>query len=295
MSEPPGAETRNRIEPQQAVSRSSANFADLRARLISAIVMTAAAIATLYAGGRIFAIFWLLASYVVYWEWQTLIGGRQRAAVLAVGAAALAIAAAFSEAGTAWTAIAALTLCAAVLALLAEPGKRLWTAGGALYAGVLVMSVCTLRESPRTGALAIAWLFAIVWGADIFAYFGGRLIGGPKLWPRVSAGKTWSGTLAGVFSGALLGLAVLYWGGPLGLASPTLFLVGLAAAALAQIGDLFESAIKRRFGVKDSSRIIPGHGGVMDRLDGFIFASAFAALIGASRGQFFVADGLFFW
>jgi phosphatidate cytidylyltransferase len=152
-----------------------------------------------------------------------------------------------------------------------------------------------LRESPDVGALAIAFLFAVVWGTDIFAYFGGRLIGGPKLWPRVSAGKTWSGTITGVVSGALFGVAAVYFGGGPQLASWRVFLVGLAAAAFSQVGDLFESSVKRRFGVKDSSRLIPGHGGMMDRLDGFIFASVFAAMVGLLRSAPSVAAGLFFW
>ena len=142
-------------------------------------------------------------------------------------------------------------------------------------------SVCLLRDSPDIGAAGDCLAVRLVWGTDIFAYFGGRMIGGPKLWPRVSAGKTWSGTIIGVLSGALLGLAS-------SISAPArnqracavLFLVGLVAAALAQVGDLFESSVKRRFGVKDSSQIIPGHGGVMDRLDGFIFASALRGLLG---------------
>lgn len=275
-------------------SKPSSNFSDLLPRIVSAIVLIAAALGSLYAGGPVFGLFWLAASYAIFWEWQTLTGSRRGLTSLGAGAAALAAAAAFAEAGTAWISVAVVGALAVLCAILAPPGKRLWGAGGAFYAGALLISVCLLRESPHVGALAVAWLFALVWGTDIFAYFGGRLIGGPKLWPRVSAGKTWSGALVGVFSGALLGVATLHWMGPSGAASPALFFVGLAAAVLAQVGDLFESAVKRRFGVKDSSRIIPGHGGVMDRLDGFIFASAFAALIGELRAKFFVADGLFY-
>jgi phosphatidate cytidylyltransferase len=283
-------------ESKESRPGKSVNFSDLGPRVVSAIVLVAAALATLYAGGEIFAVFWLLASVAIHWEWQKLIGGPRFGARLALGGAALAAAAAFSGAGTAWLALLIVAGAAALTAALAEPGRRLWAAGGVLYAGVLVASACMLRESPKSGAIAIAWLFAIVWGTDIFAYFGGRIIGGPKLWPRVSAGKTWSGSIVGVFSGALLGLAVAKLGASAeGSASVPLFLIGLACAVLAQFGDLFESAVKRRFGVKDSSSLIPGHGGVMDRLDGFIFASAFAALLGSLRGQFFVADGLFFW
>jgi phosphatidate cytidylyltransferase len=293
MSEQRRAEASDSPEKGRSGPNKS-NFSDLLPRVVSAVVLIAAALGSLYAGGRIFALFWLIASYAVFWEWETLTGCGERLAVVVSGAAGLATAGAFAETGTGWIAVAAIAASSALSAALARPGKRLWAGGGAVYAGVLLVSVCLLRESPRTGALAIAWLFAVVWGTDIFAYFGGRLIGGPKLWLRISAGKTWSGTIVGVFSGAFFGLVVLYWAGPAGSASLKLFLIGLTAAALAQAGDLFESAVKRRFGVKDSSRLIPGHGGVMDRLDGFIFASAFAALIGASRGQFFVADGLFF-
>ncbi len=127
------------------------------------------------------------------------------------------------------------------------------------------------------------------------AYFGGRLIGGPKLWTRVSAGKTWSGTIVGIVSGALAGLAVaaIRPEGP--VAVVPLLLVGLAGGAAAQAGDLLESSIKRRFGVKDSSQLIPGHGGVMDRLDGFVAAAVFVAALGAVRGTPTVAEGLFVW
>jgi phosphatidate cytidylyltransferase len=275
-------------------------FKDLGPRVLSAAVMIAAACVTLYAGGDVFALFWLLAAFAVHWEWQGLIGGERRLARVVAGGAALAAAAAFAHAGMAETALLELALLALVVAILAGTGRRLWAFGGVVYAGVLAVSVCLLRESAEFGLLAIAWLFAVVWGADIFAYFGGRLIGGPKLWPRVSAGKTWSGTLTGVFSGAALGLAAVYFGAGEGAANGRVFLLGLFAAALSQAGDLFESSVKRRFGVKDSSQLIPGHGGVMDRLDGFIFAAGFAALFGAARGltQYAAgsaAAGLFLW
>ncbi|MGH6842676.1 MAG: phosphatidate cytidylyltransferase, partial [Methylocella sp.] len=120
-------------------------------------------------------------------------------------------------------------------------------------------------------------------------------IGGAKLWPRISPSKTWSGTLTGIFAGALLGAAA----GAYGLAGPSralpIFALGLAAAAVSQGGDIFESWVKRYFGAKDSSRLIPGHGGFMDRLDGFIAACAFAALFGSARGLPSIASGLFDW
>jgi phosphatidate cytidylyltransferase len=257
--------------------------------------MVAAAVGALYVGGDVFALFWLAAAFAVSWEWQNLIGGESRAARIAVGGAAVAAAMAFGRVSMPGAAALAIAVFAIVGAALAGADRRLWAATGVVYAGALAFSVCLLRESADVGALAIAFLFAVVWGTDIFAYFGGRLIGGPKLWPRVSAGKTWSGTITGVLCGAFLGLVAVYLGAGPQLANWRVFLVGLAAAAFSQVGDLFESSVKRRFGVKDSSQLIPGHGGVMDRLDGFIFASAFAAAVGLLRGAPSVAAGLFFW
>ncbi|MBM3562042.1 MAG: CDP-archaeol synthase [Alphaproteobacteria bacterium] len=270
-------------------------FADLGPRIASAIAMVAAALGTLYVGGDAFALFWLAAAFAVSWEWQNLIGGEGRAARIAVGGAAVAAATAFGRASMPGAAALAIALLALASGALAGPERRLWAATGVVYASAPAFAVCLLRESPDRGALAVAFLFAIVWGTDIFAYFGGRLIGGPKLWPRVSAGKTWSGTITGVVSGALLGLGAVYFGAGPQFAIWPVFMLGLAIAAFSQMGDLFESSVKRRFGVKDSSRLIPGHGGVMDRLDGFIFASVFAAAVGLLRGAPSVAASLFFW
>jgi len=270
-------------------------FADLGPRVASAAAMVVAALGALYVGGDFFALFWLAAAFAVNWEWQGLIGGERRAARIALGGAAVAAATAFGRVAMPGAAVLAIALLALASGALAGSERRLWAATGVIYAGALAFSVCLLRESPDVGALAIAFLFAVVWGTDVFAYFGGRLIGGPKLWRRISAGKTWSGTITGVVSGALLGLATAYFGGGPQLADWPVFLVGLAAAVFSQVGDLFESSVKRRFGVKDSSQLIPGHGGAMDRLDGFIFASVFAAAMGLLRGAPSVAAGLFFW
>lgn len=281
-------------QPKSGGARSG-GFADLGPRVISAVVLVAAALSALYLGGDIFALFWLLAGFAVNWEWQGLIGGERRTWRIAAGGAAVAAAAALGRAGLGGAAALEIVLFSAVAAVLAGPDRRLWAATGVVYAGAMTFSVCWLRESPDYGLLAIAFLFAIVWGTDVFAYFGGRMIGGPKLWPRVSAGKTWSGTITGVLSGAILGLGAVYFGGGPALANGQTLLVGLAAAAVSQMGDLFESSVKRRFGVKDSSQLIPGHGGVMDRLDGFIFACVFAAAIGLARGNPSAAANLFFW
>ncbi|GLI93795.1 phosphatidate cytidylyltransferase [Methylocystis echinoides] len=273
----------------------SGGFADLGVRIASAVVMVAAAAVTLYLGGVAFTAFWLLAGLALNWEWQNLVGGERLTRRIVLGGIAVASVAMAGRQGLALYAALDVAALAIAAAAWAGPERRLWAAAGVIYASAPVFAVCWLRESPDYGLLAIAFLFAVVWGTDIFAYFGGRLIGGPKLWPRVSAGKTWSGTITGVLSGAALGLATVHYGGGPALAGVPVFLVGLAAAAFSQMGDLTESAVKRRFGVKDSSQLIPGHGGVMDRLDGFIFASVLVAAIGLARGGGSAAANLFLW
>ena len=269
---------------------------DLWPRVAAAVVMGAAALAVTVIGGVVFVAFWWIASALVLWEWQRIVGGERIAARVVAGAVVLAAAALFARHNNPIPALAALAAAAVIVGLLAMPGRGIWAGAGALYAGALVVSLGLLEASPVYGMPAILWLFAIVWGADVAAYFAGRAIGGPKLWPSVSPGKTWSGAIAGALAGGALGLLIALLLVPGSVAMDEVFTLGLAAALVSEAGDLFESAIKRRFGVKDSSRLIPGHGGLMDRLDSFIAASAFAAIVAAAntRGSF-LASGLFQW
>jgi phosphatidate cytidylyltransferase len=270
-------------------------FADLLPRVLSAIVLMAAAIVSVWQGGLVFDLIWLGAALAVGCEWQNLIAARHLRLRIFLVALGLVVSAYF--AGKAWFGAACFLLggCGLALALAAGPGRRIWAFGGIAYAGLLLVSAGALHGSAEYGARSIVWLFAIVWGTDVFAYFAGRVIGGAKLWPKVSPSKTWSGTLTGVLAGAFLGAVT----GAHGLGDPwralPLFVLGLAAAAVSQGGDIFESWVKRHFGAKDSSRMIPGHGGFMDRLDGFIAAAAFAAIVGAARGGASTAAGLFDW
>jgi phosphatidate cytidylyltransferase len=268
-----------------------ARVSDLPARIGAAVVLMAVALGAAWAGGYWFCAFWLIAAVIVNWEWQALMGEPNRELGALFGAAGLCVAAPLATNDDVLWAVAAV-LAGAVVAGGVRPPVRAMAAAGVLYAGAMLISTCLLRASSPSGLYAVIWLFAVVWGCDVMAYFGGRLIGGPKLWPRVSPAKTWSGFCIGVLSGAAAGLVAA----PAGSSFPALFGLGLATAAVAQAGDLFESALKRRFGVKDSSRLIPGHGGLMDRLDGFIAAGVFAAFVGAVRhGIPDLAAGIFQW
>lgn len=164
------------------------------------------------------------------------------------------------------------------LGLAAWPVFGRLAAAGVPYAGLGGACLLWLRQRPEAGLTDTAFLILIIWGTDIGAYAVGRLAGGPKLAPRISPGKTWSGALGGLAMGAVCGagLAMVAQGAP-GRA----FGVGLLLSFVAQAGDLLESAIKRKLGVKDSGRTIPGHGGLFDRLDGFLTAAPLAALFAA--------------
>ena len=269
---------------------------DLAPRAFSGVVMIALALTATFVGGFYFVMFWGLAALGVAWEWQRMIGGGRLG--LRVGAAALALIAAAPWALFAHARISLLILIAGAIAVGAasDSSRRIRAGAGVLYAGAAMLAPALLRASPTQGLAAMLWLYAIVWGTDIGAYFGGRLIGGPKLWPAVSPGKTWSGALAGAFVSTLLAVIVAAIAAPVWLRWFPLLGLGLIASALSQGGDLFESAMKRRAGVKDSSRLIPGHGGLMDRLDGFIVAATFAAVVAWARSEGpWIAPGLLVW
>jgi phosphatidate cytidylyltransferase len=192
-----------------------------------------------------------------------------------------------------WAAAAAGILWEWVRLVEKAQNRPVWIAGGVLYAGAAVLAPALLRTDARDGFLVIVLLFAIVWGTDILGYFAGRTFGGPKLAPSISPKKTWSGALAGTaFAIAAAALIAKFSG------RDPIFVgcIALALSVVSQAGDLFESWIKRRFDAKDSSGLIPGHGGLMDRLDGFVAAAGAAALIGVLRGGFDApARGLVGW
>ncbi len=275
-------------------------LADLGPRLGSAAVLIAIAVLSWWVGSITFFLVWLIAALVVHIEWQRIVGGAKLDARIAIGTLSL-IAAAIAARSQA-PALAVLIIFAAAIVSGVQAGReqRLWSGLGVAYAGALILAVLTLRSSFPFGRWAIGWLFAIVWGTDASAYFAGRLIGGPKFLPHISPSKTWSGTGVGILVGALIGLGFLAVAAHISQLetlrpNPALFFLGLILAAVSQSGDLFESWMKRRFGAKDSGTLIPGHGGLMDRVDGFIAVVVFAAILGVLRAFPTPAEGLFHW
>lgn len=193
-----------------------------------------------------------------------------------------------------WGTLAGLVLVEWLKIVWNKPGQLVWTFSGIAYALALFVSMWLLRSDERLGFIAVLFLFAIVWATDVLAYFTGRAFGGPRLAPRISPKKTWSGMIGGVAGGTAAGLALLAL---VGLEVRWIHILLAAVLSLASVGgDLFESAFKRHFAVKDSGQLIPGHGGFMDRLDGFLVAAAVAALIGILHAGFSAAaSGLLEW
>ena len=267
---------------------------ELALRVCSALVLVPLALGAAYLGGWPFAVLWGLAAMVVLWEWDSLVAGSDQRIVLTTGGASLALAIALVLTGHLLAAVIVLAISTLGVASLAPAKRRTWIAAGVPYAGALGVAPIVLRSDNGEGFLAIIFLFAVVWTTDIAAYFAGRAIGGPKLMPRVSPNKTWSGAIGGTLAAVVVALALAKVTALTGLFAIAMLAVILSICA--QGGDLFESFLKRRFGAKDSGHLIPGHGGLMDRLDGFITASIVAALIGLLRGGFEAPGrGLLVW
>jgi phosphatidate cytidylyltransferase len=263
--------------PMAAPEQGSRN---LVMRVGAALVLAPLTIAVAYVGGLFWAALVTLVAIGLFLEWLTVVSAARAIRVTVSGSAALAIAGWYLAAGQINVSFAALAVGFAAVALL-SPERRGWSAAGFLYAAAALVASVLLRLDPDAGLVALIFVLLVVWVTDIGGYFAGRGIGGPKLWPRVSPKKTWAGALGG-FAGSLViaaGFAAFGFGKPL----PLLLLAAILSVA-SQLGDLFESAVKRRFGVKDSSHIIPGHGGLLDRLDGFVAAIVLAALFGFLRG-----------
>jgi phosphatidate cytidylyltransferase len=281
--------TDSKATPAAMAEQGSRN---LLVRVAAALVLAPVAIAIAYAGGWPWAVLVTLAAIGLYVEWLTIIGVAREARIAGSGAVALAIAGVCLATTQIDAALVVLALGLAAIALL-SPRQRIWATAGYCYAAAAEIASVLVRLDQVYGFVALILILLVVWVTDIGGYFAGRGLGGPKLWPRVSPKKTWAGAIGGFAAS----LAVSAGFAAFGLGRPGSFLLlGAALSVVSQAGDLFESAVKRRFGVKDSSHIIPGHGGLLDRLDGYVAAVVIAAIFGLLRGGVDgVGRGLMVW
>ncbi|HSD92948.1 MAG TPA: phosphatidate cytidylyltransferase [Methyloceanibacter sp.] len=282
-------ETLPKSEPEKAAVRPG----EIVLRIASALVLAAVALgATLYSPWT-FLVLVMVGGGLAVWEWGRLtrgngFDGTALISAVAVGAAAVLISLRQPN-------LAALILTAVSVAIFVTQPTRsesAWSLAGLLYVALPAAALVWLRGDPALGAIAVVYLFVVAWTTDTASYAAGRLIGGPKLAPRISPRKTWSGFIIGALTPALVGIAFAF-----ALKSTSalwLALVSVALALACQAGDLTESWVKRRFGAKDMSRMIPGHGGLLDRIDGVLFAAVVAALI-AVRDLANPGRGLLIW
>ena len=245
--------------------------ADLPVRALVGVLLIAVAALALWLGGFAFWLLVTLAGIIMIHEWGGLHGARPEQKKLAQYA--LTVPLAIMAPVAAGPGFLAFGLLLGAMFFVAAVTRTGMLGAGAVYVGLPVLALLVLREADK-GLLLAFWAMALVWACDIGAYFAGRTIGGPKLMPKVSPNKTWAGLLGGVAGAGLFGVILTMWGLDWRLAAATPLL-----AVLAQAGDLYESWLKRRAGVKDSGNLLPGHGGVLDRLDGLVPVAPVAALL----------------
>lgn len=273
---------------------SASKSGELGTRILSALVLAPVALLLAWVGGWPFTALLAAASVAMALELAALLPGANqlmRTLLAGVALAVVLLTALGLPVAAVLVGAAALAFALANRLLNDEP---VWPALLAFpYLVLPLVSMLWLRFDPEYGRVVIFWLLGVVWATDTFAYFAGRAIGGPKLTPRFSPNKTWAGLVGGMFGAALVGASAAIWltlGSPLRLA-----FISALVAVVAQAGDIAESALKRRAGVKDSGKLIPGHGGILDRVDGLVTAAVGAALLSLLHGAVTPGAGVLIW
>jgi phosphatidate cytidylyltransferase len=265
---------------------------DFRVRLASGIVMAIAAAVLTVAGALPFAVLVAAAALLVSWEWSRLVHGTEQGALLSVLLGTTALAALLAAMGYVALGLLALPIGAILATVLSLGRNSLFSALGVFYAGFPAVALIWLRSDPWHGLLATVFVIAIVAVSDTAAFFSGRLLGGPLLWERVSPKKTWAGLVGALAACTVVG--ALFWFAIPEASALRLGVTGAVLSLVAQAGDLAESAFKRRFGAKDAGHIIPGHGGVMDRVDGVVAAASAVGLVAVVVDVYSPARALLF-
>lgn len=278
-------------EPDAEAAGGKPAPSNLVMRVLAALVLAPLTIALAYAGGWPWALLVTLVSIGLFAEWLMVVGAGSTA-LTGAGTIVIAAMGLCVAAGALKTAVIVGCVGGAIITMIAR-GKFVWAATGFAYAAAALLASILVRKDLVNGFSALMFVLLVVWATDIGGYFAGRSVGGPKLWPRVSPKKTWAGAFGGF--AASLAVAGTFAAFGIGRAVP-LLLVSAILSVVSQLGDLFESAVKRHFGVKDSSHLIPGHGGLLDRLDGFVAAILVAWMIGFLRhGVHSAGSGLMVW
>jgi phosphatidate cytidylyltransferase len=267
---------------------------ELWLRVVSTLVLLPLAIFSALIGGWFFASVIAFVSALILYEWQMMVGNRHPL-IIGSSMSICAIAVLMTLVVPARLEIfLVFILAGTVLIAFSLNIRGKWLLGGILYALLFGLPTIALRLDPLWGFSALFAVAAVVWTSDIAAYFGGRTIGGPKLWIRFSPKKTWSGAVSGLLGGAVAMVLAGYLSGVTNLLP--LAILGALLSAIAQSGDMFESGLKRKFDLKDSGKWIPGHGGFMDRLDGFLAAIVVSYGLGVARaGWSAPGEGLLIW
>lgn len=248
---------------------------ELTLRVVSGVVLAVMTLFLTWSGPVPFAVLVGGLALVLIWEWDRLTGGTGVSLATGIGGAAILLGVCLLLAGWPMWGVTALVAGVAGAAGSADAARRVVAPAGVTYAGLPALALVWIRSDAELGFAAIVLLLLIVWATDTGAFVVGRLVGGPRLCPPVSPNKTWSGLVGGVSTAAAVAGGYASW---IGSFMPMrVIMIGVGLAIVSQIGDLFESAMKRAYGVKDTSGLIPGHGGFMDRLDGLVFAVVVAA------------------
>jgi len=305
---PPAKPTRHLGETAATVAKTStrSSLTSLQKRLLSAAVLLPVAVLALWFGGTVWNMLIFIFALAMVWEWCAICGKRRAEQVpfptagmtFPLGVMLVTVVVALLprvvplDAAPFWPPDIATILVGAALAFAAAWPRHgiaaLWFALGVAYVVPASLAAVAIRAQPGDGLATEVWIVALVIAADTGAYVAGRSIGGPKLAPRISPSKTWAGLLGAVVSAGLAGGVTAFV-----IERPSLLPLVLVSGLLAgveQVGDLFESFLKRHFGVKDSGRIIPGHGGVLDRVDGLL-----AVILAVAGLEFILGEGILAW